>query len=98
MDFIEQKKLGKRTINYRLKDWLLSRQRYWGNPIPIIYCDKCGMVTVPEKDLPVKLPLDIKIESQSGSPLAKSDSFCEYYLSKMWRQSQKRNRYTWIHL
>ena len=75
MDFIEKQKMGKKTIQYRLKDWLISRQRYWGTPIPIIYCDKCGMVPVPEKDLPIKLPVDIKIDTGSGSPLAKCEEF-----------------------
>ncbi len=74
-DYIEEKGFGKRTVNYRLKDWLISRQRYWGNPIPIIYCDKCGIVPVPEKDLPVKLPTDVKFEFEGGSPLAKNEKF-----------------------
>jgi len=53
--YIEEKGYGKRSVQYKLRDWLISRQRYWGAPIPIIYCDKCGIVPVPEKDLPVKL-------------------------------------------
>jgi len=71
--FLEEKKLGKKTVNYKLRDWLISRQRYWGTPIPIIYCDKCGIVPVPEKDLPVKLPKDIKFGE--GNPLETSDKF-----------------------
>ncbi len=74
-DYIEEKGYGKREINYRLKDWLVSRQRYWGNPIPIIYCDKCGIVPVPEKDLPVKLPTDVQFVFEGGSPLAKHNEF-----------------------
>jgi len=65
---------GKELINYKLRDWLISRQRYWGTPIPIIYCDKCGVVPVPYEDLPVKLPKDIKFTG-SGNPLETSDKF-----------------------
>ncbi len=75
IDFIEQKGLGKRTVNYRLKDWLISRQRYWGTPIPVIYCENCGVVPVPEDQLPVKLPKDVEFSPEGGSPLAKCDSF-----------------------
>ncbi len=74
--FLAEKKLGGPSINYRLKDWLISRQRYWGAPIPIIYCDKCGMVPVPENGLPVLLPKDITDFVPKGkSPLAAVDSF-----------------------
>ncbi len=75
MDYIEDKKFGKRTINFRLKDWLISRQRYWGTPIPIIYCDKCGMVPVPEEDLPVVLPKDIQLKSKGALSLSGFEGF-----------------------
>ena len=75
VDFIEEQGIGEKQINYRLRDWGISRQRYWGTPIPIIYCDKCGVLPVPDKDLPVELPLDIEFTGRGGSPLAKIDSF-----------------------
>lgn len=65
---------GQRTVNYRLRDWGVSRQRYWGTPIPIIYCDDCGAVAVPEKDLPVVLPEGLKVTG-AGSPLKTLDEF-----------------------
>ncbi|WP_066874695.1 leucine--tRNA ligase [Clostridium mediterraneense] len=67
--------LGEEKVNYRLRDWLVSRQRYWGAPIPIIYCDDCGTIPVPEKDLPVKLPYDVEFAPDGKSPLAKSEEF-----------------------
>ncbi|MFA7662560.1 MAG: leucine--tRNA ligase, partial [Patescibacteria group bacterium] len=75
--WLEEKGLGNGTKNYHLRDWLVSRQRYWGAPIPIVYCEKCGEVVVPEKDLPVTLP-DVEDYQPTGngeSPLAKVDSF-----------------------
>jgi leucyl-tRNA synthetase len=69
--FAEEKGFGKGTVGYRLRDWGISRQRYWGTPIPILYCDKCGIVPVPEQDLPVVLPEKIEITQQGGSPLAR---------------------------
>lgn len=68
-DFLEKAGLGKAKVTYRLRDWLISRQRYWGAPIPIIYCDKCGTVPVPEEDLPVMLPLDVEFRPTGESPL-----------------------------
>ncbi len=70
---LEKKKLGKKVVQYKLRDWLLSRQRYWGTPIPIVYCSKCGMVPVPEKDLPIELPHDVKFGQ--GNPLATNKEF-----------------------
>jgi leucyl-tRNA synthetase len=66
---------GKATVTYRLKDWGISRQRYWGTPIPMLYCEKCGVVPVPEKDLPVLLPDNVEITLQGGSPLARVPEF-----------------------
>lgn len=72
--YIENEGMGKRTINYRLKDWLISRQRYWGTPIPVVYCEKCGIVPVPEEDLPVILPEDV-VFTESDNPLKTSENF-----------------------
>lgn len=73
-DWLEKKGFGKRTVNYKLRDWLISRQRYWGTPIPVVYCEKCGIVPVPEKDLPIKLPEDAPFTGE-GNPLDKVESF-----------------------
>jgi leucyl-tRNA synthetase len=73
--FIEAEGFGRAVVNFRLRDWGISRQRYWGTPIPIIYCDKCGAVPVPEKDLPVILPEGVQITGKGSSPLLDSEAF-----------------------
>jgi len=75
IEYIEEKGIGERQINYRLRDWGISRQRYWGAPIPIVYCDACGAVPVPDEELPVELPVDIDFSGKGGSPLSSIESF-----------------------
>ncbi len=75
IDYLEQRGFGKRKINYRLRDWLISRQRYWGTPIPIIHCPKCGEVPVDEKDLPVELPYEVEFKPTGESPLTSNKDF-----------------------
>lgn len=73
--WLEERNHGSLKVNYRLRDWLVSRQRYWGAPIPIVYCDHCGEVAVEEKDLPVNLPYDVEFNANGQSPLARSEAF-----------------------
>ena len=74
-EYLEEQGWGRCTISYRIRDWLISRQRYWGAPIPIIYCDKCGIVPVPEADLPVRLPEDAEFRPTGESPLKYNEGF-----------------------
>ncbi|GKT34537.1 Leucine-tRNA ligase like protein, partial [Aduncisulcus paluster] len=74
VDWMDSKGIGNKTINYRLRDWLISRQRYWGTPIPIIECPDCGYVPVPDSELPVVLPKDVEFTGEGESPLTTSES------------------------
>jgi leucyl-tRNA synthetase len=73
--FLEEKGWGKRTVSYKIRDWLISRQRYWGAPIPMVHCEKCGIVPVPESDLPVLLPEDAEFKPTGESPLKYNEQF-----------------------
>ncbi|ONN27833.1 leucine--tRNA ligase [Thermosipho affectus] len=75
IEYIEKEGIGNRSVQYKLRDWLISRQRYWGAPIPVVYCEKCGVVPVPEKDLPVKLPKDVEFLPTGQSPLSLDEQF-----------------------
>src|SRR3990167_6084712 len=86
-EWLEKSKYGKRTINYKLRDWLVSRQRYWGTPIPIVYCDQCGTVPVKEKDLPIKLP--DKVKFGKGNPLETNKQFVETKCPKCKRKARR---------
>ena len=88
-DHIEEQGWGKRAVNYRMRDWLISRQRYWGTPIPIIYCDRCGAVPVPEEDLPVLLPEDAEFRPTGESPLALHQGFVNVDCPECGRPSKR---------
>ena len=87
--WMEDKEIGKIKEHWRLRDWLISRQRYWGTPIPVIYCDNCGIVPVPLKDLPVALPKDAPFTGEGGSPLAKVAEFVNTTCPKCKRKSRR---------
>ena len=75
--WLEEKGWGRGKVTYRLRDWLISRQRYWGTPIPVVYCERCGMVPVPDDQLPVALPYDVELTGREGNPLSRSKEFVE---------------------
>ncbi|MAF51163.1 MAG: leucine--tRNA ligase [Nanoarchaeota archaeon] len=86
--YLEELKIGEVTTQYKLRDWLISRQRYWGTPIPMIKCDECGYVPVDEEDLPVKLPLDVKFTGE-GNPLLGSKEFVDVKCSKCGKDAKR---------
>lgn len=86
---LKKEGLGKKVVNYRLRDWLISRQRYWGAPIPIIYCEECGAEPVPERDLPVKLPTDVDFRPDGESPLVRSKSFHRVKCPKCGKKARR---------
>lgn len=89
IQWLEEKKIGEGAINYKLRDWSVSRQRYWGSPIPIIHCEDCGEVPVPEKDLPVELPDDVDFVPTGVSPLHKSKTFQDVTCPKCGKKAKR---------
>ena len=89
IEWLDEKNLGKKETTYRLRDWLISRQRYWGAPIPIIHCDYCGEIPVPEKDLPVVLPRDVDFKPTGESPLKYSKEFYEVKCPKCGKPARR---------
>ncbi|MFC1501505.1 leucine--tRNA ligase [Elusimicrobiota bacterium] len=88
-EWVDKKGLGNKSVNFRLKDWLVSRQRYWGTPIPMIHCESCGTVPIPEKDLPVILPSDVKLTGKGTSPLAESEKFVNVKCPKCGEKAKR---------
>ncbi len=87
--YLEEKQVGGAKVNYKLRDWLISRQRYWGAPIPIIYCNRCGEVPVPEEQLPVLLPTDVQFSGKGESPLSTSPTFLHAVCPKCGQQGRR---------
>lgn len=88
-EYLKENNLGEPTTTYKLRDWLVSRQRYWGAPIPVVYCKDCGIVPVPEKDLPVVLPDDVEFTPDGESPLKKCESFVKCTCPKCGSQAER---------
>ncbi|MDE2588094.1 MAG: leucine--tRNA ligase, partial [Patescibacteria group bacterium] len=89
IDWIEKQGIGKRHVNYHLHDWSVSRQRYWGTPVPMIHCEKCGMVPVPEKDLPVTLPYDVDYQPKGKPPLASNPEWLKTTCPKCGGEAER---------
>ncbi len=89
IDFLEEKKIGKKSINFRLRDWLISRQRYWGTPIPMVYCEECGWVPEKEENLPVLLPTDVVFSGKGESPLTTSKTFKDTVCPKCGKKATR---------
>ena len=88
-DWLEAGQIGKRRVTYRLRDWLISRQRYWGAPIPVVYCHDCGVVPVAKEDLPVRLPENVRFDSGAVSPLATVDEFVNCQCPKCGKPARR---------
>ncbi len=88
-EFLKENNIGEKTTTYKLRDWLVSRQRYWGAPIPVVYCDDCGIVPVPKKDLPVVLPDDVEFTPDGESPLKKCESFVKCTCPKCGKEARR---------
>ena len=89
IEWLEERGIGKKTVNYKLRDWLISRQRYWGTPIPMIYCDECGWVPEKEENLPVLLPTDVEFTGKGESPITTSATFTECTCPRCGRKARR---------